>query len=63
MITQAAVKSGFLADLIIDFPNSTRAKKYYLILYNGPVHSFAKKPALATENEGKVKMFTKKFRK
>jgi len=62
MITQAAVKSGFLADLIIDFPNSTRAKKYYLILYNGPVHSFAKKPALANEDEGKIKMFRKKYK-
>ena len=30
MITQAAVKSGFLADLIIDFPNSTRLRSITL---------------------------------
>ena len=35
IITQAAVKSGFLADLIVDFPESTKAKKYYLILHSG----------------------------
>jgi 18S rRNA (guanine1575-N7)-methyltransferase len=66
MISQAAVRSGFLADLIIDFPNSTRAKKFYLVLYNGPVSTFKKVGALATEEEegdAKVKVFKNKDRK
>jgi len=40
LITQAAVKSGFLADMIIDYPNSTKAKKYYLVLHNGSKRGF-----------------------
>jgi 18S rRNA (guanine1575-N7)-methyltransferase len=35
IITQAAVRAGFLADLVVDFPESTKAKKYYLILHSG----------------------------
>lgn len=32
MISNAAIKSGFSGGLYIDYPNSTSAKKYYLIL-------------------------------
>lgn len=35
MITTAAMKSGFSGGLIVDYPNSTRAKKYYLVLEAG----------------------------
>ena len=29
------MKSGFSGGLIVDYPNSTRAKKYYLVLEAG----------------------------
>lgn len=32
MITSAAMKSGFTGAVVVDFPNSTRAKKYYLVI-------------------------------
>lgn len=35
MITKAALKNGFAGGLIVDFPNSTKAKKIYLVLNVG----------------------------
>jgi 18S rRNA (guanine1575-N7)-methyltransferase len=35
MITTSAMKSGFTGGLVIDYPNSTRAKKYYLVIEAG----------------------------
>lgn len=31
MITAAALRVGFGGGLVVDFPNSTRAKKHYLV--------------------------------
>jgi len=35
MITQQAMKAGFTGGLVVDYPNSTRAKKMYLCLFAG----------------------------
>ncbi|RWS18133.1 putative 18S rRNA (guanine-N(7))-methyltransferase-like isoform X1 [Leptotrombidium deliense] len=35
MVTQQAMKSGFTGGLVIDYPNSTKAKKIYLVLFTG----------------------------
>lgn len=35
MITNAAMKNGFTGGLIVDFPNSNKAKKYFLFLMAG----------------------------
>jgi 18S rRNA (guanine1575-N7)-methyltransferase len=35
MIVAAAMKSGFSGGLVVDYPNSTRAKKYFLCLFAG----------------------------
>lgn len=35
MITSAAMKCGFSGGLIVDYPNSAKAKKYYLIIEAG----------------------------
>ena len=35
MISQAAMKCGFGGGMVVDFPHSTRAKKYYLVLTAG----------------------------
>ena len=32
MITSAAMKAGFRGGIVVDFPNSTKAKKKYLVL-------------------------------
>ncbi len=33
-LTEAAMNCGFTASVIVDYPNSARAKKYYLMLLN-----------------------------
>lgn len=35
MITAAAMRNGFTGGLIVDFPNSKKAKKYFLFLMAG----------------------------
>ncbi len=35
MITNAAMKNGFTGGLIVDYPNSKKAKKFYLFLMAG----------------------------
>ncbi|KAK2707755.1 probable 18S rRNA (guanine-N(7))-methyltransferase [Artemia franciscana] len=35
LITTQAMKSGFTGGLVVDFPNSTKAKKYFLVLMTG----------------------------
>jgi len=36
MITNAALKCGFTGGVLIDFPNSTKSKKYFICLFAGP---------------------------
>jgi len=35
LITSAAMRCGFQGGLVVDYPNSTKAKKYYLVLFAG----------------------------
>lgn len=35
MITSSALRCGFTGGLLVDFPNSTKAKKYFLVLFTG----------------------------
>lgn len=35
MINQAALRAGFSGGVVVDFPNSTKAKKFYLVLFAG----------------------------
>eukprot|EP01018_Ginkgo_biloba_P004284 Gb_28076 [translate_table: standard] len=44
MITSAAMRSGFSGGLVVDYPHSTRAKKYFLCLICGPPNANAKLP-------------------
>lgn len=49
MITSAAMKNGFTGGLVVDFPNSKKAKKYYLYLTAGfseEIHRDAEKAVL-----------------
>lgn len=42
LILACAMKAGFTGGLVIDYPHSTRAKKYYLCLMTGPVTELPK---------------------
>ena len=35
MVTSQAMKAGFYGGIVVDFPNSTKAKKYFLVLMTG----------------------------
>lgn len=35
MLTSAAMRAGFTGGLVVDFPNSAKAKKYFLVLMVG----------------------------
>eukprot|EP00995_Heteronema_vittatum_P007392 NODE_2539_length_775_cov_181.557851_g1770_i0.p1 GENE.NODE_2539_length_775_cov_181.557851_g1770_i0~~NODE_2539_length_775_cov_181.557851_g1770_i0.p1 ORF type:complete len:241 (-),score=84.59 NODE_2539_length_775_cov_181.557851_g1770_i0:53-739(-) len=52
MIVRGSERSGFTGGLVVDYPNSTRAKKYYLVLFAGPSSCFTV-PACRTGMEGK----------
>lgn len=59
MITQAAMKCGFGGGMVVDFPHSTRAKKYYLVIYAGTTGSGGYVPPKPlTENEDDEYEFT-----
>lgn len=38
MITSQAMKAGFGGGLVVDYPNSTKAKKFFLVLMTGGQH-------------------------
>ncbi|CAB0016646.1 unnamed protein product [Nesidiocoris tenuis] len=50
LVTTQATKAGFYGGLVIDYPNSTKAKKYFLVLMTG--QSMALPPALGTSGHG-----------
>ncbi|KAF3814025.1 probable 18S rRNA (guanine-N(7))-methyltransferase isoform X1 [Mirounga angustirostris] len=43
LITTQATKAGFTGGVVVDFPNSAKAKKFYLCLFSGP-STFLPKP-------------------
>ena len=47
LITSQAMKSGFSGGLVVDYPNSTKAKKFFLVLMTGGAQALPK--ALGTE--------------
>jgi 18S rRNA (guanine1575-N7)-methyltransferase len=58
LITEMAMKAGFSGGLVVDFPNSTRAKKYFLVLFAGIPDTIAQKQmpkGLEGESEDHIK--------
>eukprot|EP01133_Synstelium_polycarpum_P013421 gene13421-15813_t len=54
MITAAAMRCGFTGGLLVDFPNSTKAKKYFLVLFTGnnSMSTMPKAKGVGVEGEG-----------
>lgn len=50
MISSTALRCGFKGGVVIDFPNSSKAKKYFLVLHTGG-GEFKPPAALAAEHE------------
>lgn len=49
MLTTAAMKVGFSGGLLVDYPNSAKAKKYFLVLMCGPPRPDQSMPKALTE--------------
>lgn len=51
LITQQAMKAGFGGGVVIDFPNSSKAKKMFLVLFTGGIHSTQLPKGLSEESD------------
>ncbi|KAI9105427.1 S-adenosyl-L-methionine-dependent methyltransferase [Phlyctochytrium arcticum] len=52
MIINSAMRAGFTGGLVVDFPNSSKAKKYYLCLFAGFKDNFSAAPAVPKGLDG-----------
>ena len=51
LIMSVATKAGFTGGLVVDYPNSKKAKKFYLCLMSGQSNSLNGKPPVALGSE------------
>lgn len=51
LLTSAAMRVGFGGGLLVDYPNSAKAKKYYLVLTCGPSRTDQAMPTALAEDE------------
>lgn len=58
LVTTQATKAGFFGGVVIDFPNSTKAKKVFLVLMTGGTVALPK--ALGTESDNQTISYTSK---
>lgn len=58
MVTSQAMKAGFYGGIVVDYPNSTKAKKYFLVLMTGGAASMPK--ALGNEEDERRISYIKK---
>eukprot|EP00127_Corallochytrium_limacisporum_P003206 Clim_evm55s147 gene=Clim_evmTU55s147 len=55
LITQSALKAGFGGGVVVDFPNSSKAKKIFLVLFAGVVGML---PQAKTDEQGSDQVLT-----
>lgn len=61
LLTAAAMRAGFSGGLLVDYPNSAKAKKYYLVLTAGPpAKGVATPTALGVGEDTQVKVGTRR---
>ncbi|XP_058821903.1 probable 18S rRNA (guanine-N(7))-methyltransferase [Topomyia yanbarensis] len=58
LVTTQATKAGFYGGLVVDYPNSTKAKKYYLVLMTGGITKLP--AALGTEENSNQIPYSRK---
>jgi len=54
LLTSAALRAGFTGGVLIDYPNSTKAKKYFMVLFAGMIFGQEMPKALGVEEEEKT---------
>lgn len=57
LVTAQAMKAGFYGGIVVDYPNSTKAKKFFLVLMTGGAVPLPK--ALGAEKDEKTSEFCK----
>uniref|UniRef100_A0A6B2LCY1 Methyltransferase type 11 domain-containing protein n=1 Tax=Arcella intermedia TaxID=1963864 RepID=A0A6B2LCY1_9EUKA len=57
LLTSAALRSGFTGGLLVDYPNSTKAKKYFLVLFAGTLPGQHMPKALGAEQSSDTVSF------
>lgn len=64
LLTASAMRAGFSGGLLVDYPNSAKAKKYFLCLTAGPPASGAVQPKpLGVEDDSQVKVGSRRSKK
>jgi 18S rRNA (guanine1575-N7)-methyltransferase len=58
MISSQAMRAGFYGGVVVDFPNSTKAKKYFLVLMTGGNQQLP--TALGTEEDSNQVPYSRK---
>ncbi|KAL5265721.1 hypothetical protein ACHWQZ_G006433 [Mnemiopsis leidyi] len=62
LITEQATRCGFTGGVVVDFPNSTKAKKIFLCLFAGtPVGNYQLPQGLGNENENTIQYSNDRF--
>jgi 18S rRNA (guanine1575-N7)-methyltransferase len=51
MITTAAMRCGFTGGLLVDYPHSSKAKKYFLVLFSGQAANFQMPKAMGDDDD------------
>lgn len=59
LVTSQAMKAGFYGGVVIDYPNSTKAKKFFLVLMTGGNVPLPK--GLGTEQDSNGRLFSNKY--
>lgn len=54
LLTSAAMRQGFQGGLVVDFPHSTRAKKFFLVLFAGMLPTQTMPRGLGTDHEDPI---------
>jgi len=52
LVTTQAMRAGFFGGVVVDYPNSTKAKKFFLVLMCGGAAALPKALGEAEEKEG-----------
>ncbi|XP_065201467.1 probable 18S rRNA (guanine-N(7))-methyltransferase [Planococcus citri] len=60
LVTSQAMKAGFYGGLVVDYPNSTKAKKYFLVLMTGGSMPLPKALTDGAEDSNQVKYTDKR---
>ncbi len=58
LLTDAAMRAGFSGGLVVDFPHSTRTKKYFLVRLMGRSYHARRRSAFGCDQKGRLDLAT-----